>query len=437
MKASSGRLSQFHLLNSVESISKHLVETELFSKASFYDFIEKYNTFVILPAFGPGEVCVSAVNNQFKIVSKSKIVICTEKEAVYQHLVRHEIKQKYYVIKPLKISRRYAQGNCRYLVTVHRKSASHVWSFHSYTEKMNTTNGRGIYKYFRHEIGNLSMLVAKKLGEYFPTCHTVVVEIVYDMEIGIWIHDTMLHLPRSKWNQYLTLMMERSLKPFTPHTDLYTMTTFHDFLAKYHGIIIKPCNGQGGLGIVQVSVNHDHSYEIHSGIQKITKATFEETYHFIEKNYLSEKDYIIQQRLPLAMINGCPFDCRVIVQKVDSAWKTTGKIVKIAAEGFIVTNAAQGLASLEDTIQNSNMLSKSIESLEAKIDEICIAAAGQLEENKTGIKIIGFDIGITKRGEIGIIEGNSVPDLSMFYKLEDKKMYTTIKNIERGFFNSS
>ncbi len=437
MKASSGRLSQFYLLNSVESLSKHLIETKLFSEASLYDFIEKYNTLVILPAFGSGEICVSVVNNQFKIVSKSKTVMCTDKEAVYQHLIRHEIKQKYYVIKPLKMSRRYAQGNCRYLVTVHRKSASHEWDLHSYTEKMNATNGRGLYKYFRHEIGNLSLLVAKKLGECFPTCHTIVVEIVYDMQRGIWIHDTVLHLPRSKWNQYLTLMTERSLKLFSPHTDLYTEATLHDFLARYHEIIIKPCNGQSGLGIVQVTVNHDDSYEIHSGIKKMNKATLEETYHFIEEQYLSEKDYIIQRKLPLATINGCPFDCRVIVQKVDSAWKITGRIVKIAAEGFIVTNAAQELVSLEDAIESSNMLFTSIESLEAKIDEICIAAAGQLEENKTGIKIIGFDIGITKRGEIGIIEGNGAPDLSMFYKLEDKKMYKTIKNIEHGFFNAS
>lgn len=437
MKASSGRLSQFYLLNSVESLSKHLVETELFSKASLYDFIGKYNMFVILPAFGSGEICVSAVNNRFTIVSKSKTVICTDKETVYQHLMRHEITQKYYVIKPLKMSRRYAQGHCRYLVTAHRKSASHAWTIRSYTEKMNTTNGRGIYRYFRHKIGNLSMLVAEKLGESFPTCHTIVVEIVYDMQMGIWIHDTKLHLPRSKWNQYLTLMTERSLKPFMPHTDLYTEATLHDFLLRYHEIIIKPCNGQSGLGIVQVSVNHDHSYEIHSGIKKKTIGTLEEAYHFIEENHLSERDYIIQQKLPLAMINGCPIDCRVIVQKVDSAWKTTGKIVKIAAEGFIVTNAAQGLVSLKDAIQYSNMRFRSIESLEAKIDEICIVAAGRLEENKTGIKIIGFDIGMTKRGGIGIIEGNGAPDLSMFHKLEDKKMYTAIKNIERGFFNAS
>ena len=41
MKASSGRLSQYLLLNSVEGLSKHLVETELFSEETLYDFIGK------------------------------------------------------------------------------------------------------------------------------------------------------------------------------------------------------------------------------------------------------------------------------------------------------------------------------------------------------------------------------------------------------------
>ena len=37
------------------------------------------------------------------------------------------------------------------------------------------------------------------------------------------------------------------------------------------------------------------------------------------------------------------------------------------------------------------------------------SAARQLEKNKTGIKIIGFDIGITDQGDIWIIEGNDTP----------------------------
>ena len=58
------------------------------------------------------------------------------------------------------------------------------------------------------------------------------------------------------------------LSPYVPYTDLFTKVTFIDFLNRYHKVIIKPCYGQEGFGIVQISSNHDHSYEIHLGIKK-------------------------------------------------------------------------------------------------------------------------------------------------------------------------
>ena len=60
--------------------------------------------------------------------------------------------------------------------------------------------GRGIYKCFiAVKIRNVSLFVAKKLGESFPECHTIVIEIMCDVKGGIWIQDTVLHLPISKW----------------------------------------------------------------------------------------------------------------------------------------------------------------------------------------------------------------------------------------------
>lgn len=426
MKASSGRLSQYVLLSSEKRLSNYLVETELFSETSLYDCIKKYKNVVIKPVFGTREIFVYTENNMFRIESMLKSITCTDKEEAYQHLVRNELKQKYYVIKPIKMNHRCSQKNFHYLVTVHRKSTLHEWRLMGTTEKSNSINGRGIYKFFCKKIASLSLIVAKKLGESFPACNTIVIEIVYDMKGGIWIHDTMLHLSGSKWSQHLVFITKCSLEPYVPDTDLFTKFSLNNFLNRYNEVIIKPCYGQEGLGIVQISLTNDCSYEIHSGIRKFTIATLEKTYHYIEKNYLTEKYYIIQQRLPLATINDCPIDCRVIVQMVDSTWRATGKIVKVAGEGFFITNAAQELLSLENALQDSNMSLLNIELLEDEIDEICTCAARQLEKNKTGLKIIGFDIGITGQGDIWIIEGNHIPDLSMFYELEDKSIYMNI-----------
>lgn len=426
LKASSGRISQYRLLNSEEKLSKHLLETKLFSKDSLFTFLEKYKTIVIKPAFGPGEIFVSSENNQFKIISRAKLTKLIDKEDLYQHLVRHKLTQKHHIIQPGKFHSYFLQSPFQYFVTVHRKSPSAEWCSVSKTEKKRSLFGQFFYMYFLKKIENISILAANTLGEAFPECNTIVIEIAYDLKGGIWIQDTILHYPTSKWSQFTTLNSNSTLSSFLPNTDLFSKVTFNHFLLKYKDVIIKPCNGQKGLGIVKISSNDQLTYEIHTGRKKLMKASIEEAYCFIEEHFLTRKNYIVQQPLPLATINDCPIDVRVIIQKYDSAWHVSGKIVKVADQDFFITNATQKLLSLEEAIQDSNITNKNKETLESKMEAICISAANQLEENVREITIIGFDIGVTDQGDIWIIEGNYQPDLSMFYRLENHDMYMNI-----------
>lgn len=430
LKASRGRLGQYKILASEESLCKHLVETELFSKESLFRYMEKYKTIFIKPAYGASKIYISTENEKYVIKSNTNLFTVTSKEDVYEHLIRNELNQKYYVIQPTKTNVGFFRNYFQYFVTVHRKSPSADWCYKSKTEKSRSTFGKYFYMFFLRRIENISILAAKKLGESFPDCNTIVIEIMYDLKGGIWIQDTTLHFPISKWSQYQTLATKNSLFSFIPYTDLLTKVTFCYFLKKYREIVIKPCKGQNGKGIVQISSNNFNSYTIHSGGRKFTKSTLEEAYHFIEEHFLSKKFYIIQQKLSLALINDSPMDVRVIAQKIDSNWKITGKIVKVAGRDFFITNAAQKLLLMDDAIRQSNISYLNSDFLEARIDEICISAANRLEENNTRITIIGFDIGITYQGDLWIIEGNYTPDLSMFNKLDDKKIYWNILRIK-------
>ena len=235
-------------------------------------------------------------------------------------------------------------------------------------------------------------------------CNTIVIEILYDLIGGVLIQDTVLHLTTSKWRQYQTLMTKSSLESFVPDTDLLTQETFKYFLDKYKEVIIKPCLGQQGKGVVQISLTNPDSFEIHSGIRKVTKVGLDETYRFIEEHFLSNKYYLVQQKIPLVTIKGCPIDVRVIAQKPDSTWIVTGKIVKVAAKEFIITNAAQKLLLLEDAIRDSTISHLKSEVLETKIDEICISAAKKLEEYNTKITIIGFDIELHIKETYGLLK---------------------------------
>ncbi|SFC78030.1 YheC/D like ATP-grasp [Bacillus sp. OV322] len=186
---------------------------------------------------------------------------------------------------------------------------------------------------------------------------------------------------------------------------------------------IKPFVSQQGLGIAKITMLNPFHYEIHFNNRKVTKTNMDEAYDYIKGKDLLKKSYIVRERLPLAEIDGCPIDIRVITQKEHSSWKVTEKIVKVAGKDFFITNAAQKLLNLDQAIQSPNLSISNNEQLEYEIDRICIYASKLFEENHPDIHIIGFDIGISPQGDIWIFEGNYKPNLAMFFGLEEKDTY--------------
>lgn len=418
-----GRVSQYKLLQEEKKLRNHLLETVLFSKQALFSLLNQYNTVVIKPTFGPGKIIISKENNWFKINSLQKVVRVNNREEMYEYLKQYELTQKYYVIQPLKFSTPLSQIPCRYFVTVHRQNSSSKWRSVSITNSKDSSVFIKLFQnLFLNKSKSLSVLVAKKLGNSFPSCNTIVVEVIYDYKTGIWIYDSMLHFAISKWDQYQYLR-----KSVVPKTDLLTRFTFKDYLYLFSEVIIKPCVGQNGIGVVQIKRKGPQVYEIHSGIRTIVKNNLDETYRYLEDTYLNKKDYIIQQRVPLATIDKCPMDVRVITQKDEATWKITGKIVKLAGKKFIITNAAQKLLTLEEAIKDSTILSKSSEPLNTIIDGLCLSASQMLDKKNIDLKIIGFDVGVTNQGDIWIIEGNYVPDLKMFKEYEEQ--YQNIKKL--------
>ncbi|WP_066295204.1 YheC/YheD family protein [Bacillus sp. FJAT-29937] len=429
MKLSKSRISQYRILNADESFSKYLLDTELFTEASLFAFLEKYKRIVIKPSFGYGEIFVSLENNNFKVLSGMNKATWVNKEELYEYIIRNELKHKHHIIQPSKQNSGFFQSPFHYYVTVHRKSPTAEWLYMSTTEKNSTLFKKYFYMFFFNKMRKISILAAKKLGESFPDCHTIVIDIMYDLKGQILVQDIMLHFQKSKWSQFQTLSTNHSITPSVPKTDLLTKVTFKEYLYKYVGIIIKPCVGQQGKGIVKITMLDPFNYEIHFNNRKVTKTNMDEAYDYIKEKYLLKKSYIVQERIPLAEIDGCPIDIRVIAQKEDSSWKVTAKIVKVAGNGFFITNAAQKLLNLNQALQSSNLSMTNSEQLEYEIDKICISASKLFEESRPDIHIIGFDIGISHKGDIWIIEGNFKPDLSMFMGLEDKDMYMYIRKI--------
>ncbi len=214
-----------------------------------------------------------------------------------------------------------------------------------------------------------------------------------------------------------------NLVPYLPDTKVLEKTSFWSMINRYIKVILKPRVGKSGYGVMQVSKIKNDRFEIYS--EKIRK-TFhgrDQIYRYITRK-IGSRAYIIQQRIPLATVDKTPFDIRVMVQRQNykAPWEVTGKFAKIAQKGYFVTNAARGIVLVETAMKRSSLKKTPKVS---KINSIAKLVAKKLD-NFYKIRTLGVDIGIDKKGNIGVIEANFYPSVSPFLRLSDKSMYRKI-----------
>jgi hypothetical protein len=238
-----------------------------------------------------------------------------------------------------------------------------------------------------------------------------------------------------KWTKHKLMAEEERLASFLPDTQYLNRTSLNIMLDKYNQIMIKPCNGFQGRGIIQISSLEDEQFSLHFERSETLVKGKENIYDYLKEHHFPKKRlrYIVQQRIPLATINNNPFDVRVMVQrKKDSfKWVVTGKLVKVAANNFVVTNAAKALLSVEDAIEKSQINNEKMKDIVADLEGVSLLIAQQLSNSYTKKRVFGIDLGIDLEGKVWIIEANLRPAVSMFKYLNDGS-YETIKSFKRG-----
>ena len=101
--------------------------------------------------------------------------------------------------------------------------------------------------------------------------------------------------------------------------------------------MLKPCLGQWGIGIVQVSWVQEDVFEVHNERKKQIIVGRVALIDFLQTNYLSKESYIVQEKIPLATINNRFFDARIMVQRADqSEWEVTAKVAKISEKNILL-----------------------------------------------------------------------------------------------------
>lgn len=254
-----------------------------------------------------------------------------------------------------------------------------------------------------------------------PNHQTVVLDIGIVNE-QMWIKDIELHFPKSKWNQYQLFSSLPELAPCLPHTQLATTDTFLPFIKKHRQIMLKPCHGQWGLGIAQVTWIKDEVFEVHHERLTRTICSENEILDYLQTEYLSKDCYIFQNKIPLATIDDSIFDARVMVQREGNAsdWEITARVAKVAVDHFIVSNVAKSILQLDEALGKTAL--ENVQKLISELDKVCLICAQVLGEFYSETTCIGMDIGIDNQGGIWILEANLVPDLSLFERLADKSI---------------
>jgi hypothetical protein len=172
------------------------------------------------------------------------------------------------------------------------------------------------------------------------------------------------NLRKNKWLRYSFMTEDVKLAPHMPETrQLLTAEALWEMIAHHGQVILKPVVGHRGFGVIQVSPLGNEGFEIHTENKKTTIRGFGETYAHI-KGMIGSRRYMVQQRVQLAEIHNRPFDMRVIVQrkKYSDSWRVTGKVAKVAGNGYIVTNITRSkgtLLSVETAIEKSSLIYRS------------------------------------------------------------------------------
>lgn len=211
--------------------------------------------------------------------------------------------------------------------------------------------------------------------------------------------------------------------------DIEKFTTIHK------NIFLKPCSGSLGRRIVRVSRHPEgYSYKFRRSSGELAEGdctTAEELIHGL-RFLMGNRQFLIQQAIPLALYEGQEFDVRLLMQKDRfGQWRRTKTYVRIVQPGSLTANLSTGAMAksiqevLRDVFGEEYLATDGIgenirTSANRVVDAVETAFPGIWAE-------LGIDFGLDLNGRVWLIEVNSKP-----FKALTSSTGTT-QRIERSF----
>lgn len=226
------------------------------------------------------------------------------------------------------------------------------------------------------------------------------------------------HITRfNKWVIH-NLLQPSSLNGLLPETAVYSPAALKMFLKRYSRVILKPADGNLGYGVYLIT-QEEHKFGIHHGGKYPIASfkTFQELLNRLDK--VVTGNFLIQEFISSAKLNGRIFDLRCLVQKNGKGrWEVTGTISRVAKRYSYLTNLPHNIIDTRTVIEQVFPQ----KGLLLELKEISIKGARIVETHLGSLGELSVDFALDNEGKIWIIELNSKPMKNMFRELNDAHM---------------
>lgn len=251
----------------------------------------------------------------------------------------------------------------------------------------------------------------------------------YFIENGSYVFNV---TPISNSKYYVNQLLEKEshIAMHLPQTLFGSKKNLRKLMDQFDCLFIKPCYSSVGKGILYLERHKKLGWFI-SEKSANNKGWGKSEFTNLEKirieRLFQHRQFIIQEKIPLATYKNRPFDLRVIIQKNSTGhWAITGTAAKLAPKNQLITNVGSGgeFGDLRQFLLASNL---SYPEVEQKVHTLALDVASALEKNWPNIADLGLDIGITEEGKPYFIECNLRGKYGSFEKR--KELFTLWKNI--------
>ena len=217
-----------------------------------------------------------------------------------------------------------------------------------------------------------------------------------------------------KWSISQHLLKNEEWRFLIPKTKpLNSIDVLKTMTSQYPTLYAKPIHEKAGIGLMKIytePTQYRLVYQDQNGCQRYHLKTLDQLWKLIALKK-KDRDYVVQQGIPLIRYQNRPCDFRILVQKdCHGTWQVTGIGVRVAGKNAISTHVPMG-----GSIANVHRVLKTVfphnyDYIYKRLKQTAIGIAKSIEKDHlTPLGEMSMDIGIEKNGRMWFFEANSKP----------------------------